>query len=208
MSAWTDQAVDRLKVLWAEGKSASQIMNALNGEFRGSGFSRSSVIGKVHRLGLTGRQTPSNPVGQALRAPPVARAPYQNAGLAFASRQRQPMPKGAMVLTPVVGGDVATAARVENMAARENPAENVLQMARAFVPLEGCAPVAFGAKGCKWPVSPEGADMLQCGQVRAEGVNGVQPYCEAHCRAAFQAVKKGQPKNGNELARALRKWAA
>ena len=50
---WTDERVDRLKTLWAEGLSASQIAKVL-GE-----VTRNAVIGKVHRLGLSGRATPS-----------------------------------------------------------------------------------------------------------------------------------------------------
>ena len=51
--AWTDDRVDLLKKLWAEGLSASQIAGRL-GE-----VTRNAVIGKVHRLGLSGRATTS-----------------------------------------------------------------------------------------------------------------------------------------------------
>src|ERR1700731_4840704 len=47
--SWTDERVELLKKLWADGLSASQIANEL-----GSG-TRNAVIGKVHRLGLSGR---------------------------------------------------------------------------------------------------------------------------------------------------------
>ena len=43
--AWTDERVELLKTLWAEGLSASQIANRLGG------VTRNAVIGKVHRLG-------------------------------------------------------------------------------------------------------------------------------------------------------------
>ncbi|WP_265975581.1 GcrA family cell cycle regulator [Brucella intermedia] len=51
MSEWTDQRVETLKRLWAEGLSASQIA-AQFGD-----ISRNAVIGKVHRLGLASRKT-------------------------------------------------------------------------------------------------------------------------------------------------------
>ena len=47
--AWTDERVDILKRLWADGLSASEIAGRLGGT------SRSAVIGKVHRLGFSGR---------------------------------------------------------------------------------------------------------------------------------------------------------
>jgi GcrA cell cycle regulator len=54
--AWTEDRVEVLKKLWAEGHSASQIAKELGG------VTRNAVIGKVHRLGLSGRATPSRPV--------------------------------------------------------------------------------------------------------------------------------------------------
>ena len=48
--AWTEERVARLRKLWAEGNSASRIAKQLGG------VSRNAVIGKVHRLGLNGRQ--------------------------------------------------------------------------------------------------------------------------------------------------------
>ena len=46
---WTDERVELLKKLWADGLSASQIAGELGG------ITRNAVIGKVHRLGLSGR---------------------------------------------------------------------------------------------------------------------------------------------------------
>src|SRR5262245_47609395 len=51
--AWNDERVELLKKLWAEGLSASQIAGRLGG------VTRNAVIGKVHRLGLSGRATTS-----------------------------------------------------------------------------------------------------------------------------------------------------
>jgi GcrA cell cycle regulator len=52
---WTDERVELLKRLWGDGLSASQIAHKLGG------VTRNAVIGKVHRLGLSGRATPSRP---------------------------------------------------------------------------------------------------------------------------------------------------
>jgi GcrA cell cycle regulator len=51
--AWTDDRVELLTKLWADGLSASQIAGRLGG------VTRNAVIGKVHRLGLSGRATSS-----------------------------------------------------------------------------------------------------------------------------------------------------
>ena len=49
--SWTDERVEILTKLWAEGLSASRIAGQLGG------VTRNAVIGKVHRLGLSGRVT-------------------------------------------------------------------------------------------------------------------------------------------------------
>ena len=50
--SWTDERIERLKAMWAEGKTASAIAEELGG------VSRNAVIGKAHRLGLSGRPSP------------------------------------------------------------------------------------------------------------------------------------------------------
>ena len=64
---WTDERVELLKKLWQDGLSASQIAKQLGG------VTRNAVIGKVHRLGLSGRATPSKPQRTVFKAPRPAR---------------------------------------------------------------------------------------------------------------------------------------
>jgi len=78
---WTDERVALLKKLWLEGLSASQIAKQLGG------VTRNAVIGKVHRLGLSGRATPSQPSRPAFKAP---RAPRVAAPAASAPRRMAP----------------------------------------------------------------------------------------------------------------------
>ncbi|WP_292051673.1 MULTISPECIES: GcrA family cell cycle regulator, partial [unclassified Brevundimonas] len=61
-AGWTEDRVGALKKLWLEGQSASQIAKALGG-----GVTRNAVIGKVHRLGLSGRAAPSQPARTTFR---------------------------------------------------------------------------------------------------------------------------------------------
>jgi GcrA cell cycle regulator len=60
--SWSDDRVALLRKLWAEGLSASQIAKQLGQ------VTRNAVIGKVHRLGLAGRATPSRPAKRPVRA--------------------------------------------------------------------------------------------------------------------------------------------
>src|SRR5690349_2704089 len=73
--SWTEERIDRLKKMWAEGATASQIADELGG------VSRNAVIGKAHRLGLEQRPSPVKPGDEKKPAPapapaakPVARA--------------------------------------------------------------------------------------------------------------------------------------
>uniref|UniRef100_UPI0025F3CA20 GcrA family cell cycle regulator n=1 Tax=uncultured Caulobacter sp. TaxID=158749 RepID=UPI0025F3CA20 len=49
LPGWSEDRVERLKALWADGLSASQVAKQLGG------VTRNAVIGKIHRLGLAGR---------------------------------------------------------------------------------------------------------------------------------------------------------
>ena len=62
---WSDDRVEQLKKLWEAGLSASQIAAELGN------VTRNAVIGKVHRLGLSGRakSPPRRRRGSARRAP-------------------------------------------------------------------------------------------------------------------------------------------
>lgn len=60
---WSEERTATLKKLWLEGLSASQVARQLGG------VSRSAVIGKVHRLGITVREVPSRQRMTTVRAP-------------------------------------------------------------------------------------------------------------------------------------------
>src|ERR1051325_3812487 len=53
--SWTEERIERLKKMWHDGATASQIADELGG------VSRNAVIGKAHRLGLEQRPSPVKP---------------------------------------------------------------------------------------------------------------------------------------------------
>src|SRR5688572_26204656 len=87
---WTDERVELLKKLWQDGLSASQIAKQLGG------VTRNAVIGKVHRLGLSGRAAPSKPARTVFKAPRAARpapaAPSAPRRIAEPAAMAQPQP--------------------------------------------------------------------------------------------------------------------
>lgn len=83
MTSWSEPRITTLRTLWLDGLSASQIAKSLGG------VTRNAVIGKIHRLGLSGRGAPSAPgraprvsvprVARVRRPTPVRIAPPQRA---------------------------------------------------------------------------------------------------------------------------------
>lgn len=60
-TVWTDERVILLKKLWADGDSCSQIAGAINTAHAGAFVTRNAVIGKISRLGLSGRVKVAKP---------------------------------------------------------------------------------------------------------------------------------------------------
>ena len=176
-AGWTDDRVGALKKLWLEGQSASQIAKALGG-----GVTRNAVIGKVHRLGLSGRAAPSQP-----------------ARTAATFRTTRPRPAASAPATP------SAPRRIEAAQPRAAAPAPVAQPARPAMPdLPGTATVmTLGAHMCKWPIGdPSSREFSFCGRRASEGV-----YCGEHARVAYQPqVRKGAKDGASELARSLRRY--
>ena len=142
-AGWTEDRVGALKKLWLEGQSASQIAKQLGG-----GVTRNAVIGKVHRLGLSGRAAPSQP----------ARATF---------RPARPRPAAQPTQAP------SAPRRIEAVQPRPAAAPSV----PAPMPdLPGTATVmTLGAHMCKWPIGdPSSNEFSFCGRRSSEGVYCVE----------------------------------
>jgi len=65
-STWTEDRVERLRRLWNEGRTADQVAREL-----ADGITRSAVLGKLYRLGLSARRAvpPVKPKTERPRAP-------------------------------------------------------------------------------------------------------------------------------------------
>src|SRR3954447_20149266 len=96
---WTDERVELLKKLWSDGLSASQIANQLGG------VSRNAVIGKVHRLSLSGRAKPAasgpRPPRKPRPATPPRHARAYIAGNTALKVHAQPVPRRAPNPVPI-----------------------------------------------------------------------------------------------------------
>ena len=103
--AWTEDRVEVLTKLWAEGLSASQIAKHLGG------VTRNAVIGKVHRLGLSGRAKPSRPVARTAAKPAKAKVrtvSTPRVPKAPAAAEVAPPPPPPVEAKPLPNGEYAT----------------------------------------------------------------------------------------------------
>ncbi len=160
--AWTDDRVELLKNLWAEGLSASQIANRLGG------VTRNAVIGKVHRLGLSGRTTTSR-----AKAPRTRRRPVHTQNRPARPQLRS---HGNLALKPSYDTDA------------EEELELVpAQIQELVIPLnERASILTLDETRCRWPIGDPGDEEFHfCGRSSDVGA----PYCEFHSQIAYQPAQ-------------------
>lgn len=182
-AGWTDERVATLRQSWAAGHSASEIARTLGG-----GATRLGVIGKVHRLGLAGRDLPAAPTySPSVRQPkaPAVR-PDKYAGNGNNARGGKPAPFKSSDNGRVYAQPATVALSVKIDPANDDA---VLFLERRKFQ-------------CAWPVGDDDA-RLCCGHRTYEAL----PYCLAHARRAY-ARDVTQPAPKNDLARQLRRFAA
>ena len=164
-AGWTNERVELLKQLWADGLSASQIATRLRD------VSRSAVIGKVHRLGLAGRPTTSRvrtarPRSNIALFP--ARSP-QAPHLTFTNPAPKPAPqpqeRKAAAIIPL------SAAPALDEPAPEGPLK-LLDLKDGM---------------CHWPIGDPKEDGFHfCGRRRSLAT----PYCEHHAAIAYNPAAR------------------
>lgn len=185
--SWTDERVETLKRMWAEGQSASQIAKELGG------VTRNAVIGKVHRLGLSNRVAggkdedeadtpimaakPEPKADPAPRAEPAPRSAPQAAAPA-APTNVTPLPVRKAIIPagqPLPPQPSANEISPEALAS----VREVEKRARRLTLME------LTERTCKWPIGdPATDDFWFCGLPSVPG----KPYCEAHVGVAFQPM--------------------
>ncbi|HEX8839969.1 MAG TPA: GcrA family cell cycle regulator [Sphingomicrobium sp.] len=199
--SWTDERIERLKKMWHDGATASQIADELGG------VSRNAVIGKAHRLGLEQRPSPVKPgeEKEVKKPAPVVAAPKP------AAPKAEPAPKPAPMhaAAPAAPHAAPTAAPQQQRPAteiqyrsigpggfiRQGPGEQQAPIPpappRRLVPAKPSPEVAdktslldLNDRICKWPMGHPGEpDFHFCGEAANPGF----PYCVQHCGVAYQA---------------------
>ena len=169
---WTDERVELLRKLWGEGLSASQIAAQIGG------VSRNAVIGKVHRLKLSGRgkQTAAQPrvkkTVQATQATPRTASPSRTGSSGGSSRiSSHTHAVGATALKADYESQAVAATVLEFSPALTPPVSKALKL------------VELSERTCKWPIGdPLAVDFNFCGNDSGDA----GPYCQFHAKMAYQ----------------------
>ncbi|HYW15295.1 MAG TPA: GcrA family cell cycle regulator [Allosphingosinicella sp.] len=205
--SWTDERIDRLKELWTQGNTASQIADELGG------VSRNAVIGKAHRLGLQSRPSPVKPnegPGEAAPSPfePEARPeprteaepeaqesepeeieaaaePRPAAALAApAAAPSPPAPPQPQIRSIGPGGFVRQAPGEQQSPIPPAPPRRLVPAKPSPEIADKTSLLDLNEKICKWPIGHPGEpDFHFCGNQSNPGF----PYCVEHCGVAYQA---------------------
>jgi GcrA cell cycle regulator len=168
---WSEERINHLTTLWSQGLSARQISREL-----GSGISRSSVLAKIHRLGI-GHLSPNG--GRRWSRP--------------ARIERPPAPAGAIAIVPRpvwLFRPNATPAWVANAVPYvDDP------LADADIPrAQRRSLLQLNYRTCRWPVGdPARSDFFFCGAVSVEG----EAYCAAHCARAIRPAEQAAQRDAH-----------
>ncbi len=198
--SWTDERIDRLKELWTQGNTASQIADELGG------VSRNAVIGKAHRLGLQSRPSPVKPnegPGEASASPFEPEAPAEAEAEAKPEAAQAEPEESDTAAEPKAAEPAAAPAPPQPLIRSIGPGGFVRQAPgeqqspippappRRLVPAKPSPEIAdktglldLNEKICKWPIGHPGEpDFHFCGSPANPGF----PYCVEHCGVAYQA---------------------
>ena len=197
--AWTDEMVEELKRLWAEGVTTGEIGRRLN-------ISKNSIVGKVHRLGLSGRPSPikKKSDSETKEKPAKQAKPVKEKKVAQkATKETKAEPKK----TPVKENKITVKepetkpTEVKKTVVQEtktyisNPSEEddiklakTLNVATKTTSKTGnLSLVELDNHTCRWPVGdPKDENFHFCGKKIRLG----QTYCEEHAAIAYVKPSK------------------
>lgn len=170
-SLWTDAMTERLRCLWADEYSASNIAVIMGEEF-GTKFSRSAVIGKAHRLALATRKVHPAHTDPIKLADRLAQRRNYLRGWRASNRDRvNAYERGryGRYRERLMAREFAPA--VEDFAIPTPQRKTIFELS---------------SHDCRWPIGDPAGDLFFfCGAVAEDS----RPYCPAHCLRAYRETR-------------------
>lgn len=162
--AWTDEMVEDLRKMWKEGLTTGEIGKRLS-------VSKNSIVGKVHRLGLSGRPSPIKKKEEncdASQAPKTEKAK--------APKIEKPIKPAKPAPHSPISEKASFTPRVCD---REEISRNI-----GFASLSD-----LDNHTCRWPIGdPKDENFHFCGKKVKIG----QTYCDEHSAIAYVKAGKKQ----------------
>lgn len=157
---WTEEAIARLRELWAEGHSTAEIGRRM-------GISKNAVVGKAHRLNLTARPSPIRREGD--EQAPRASVPRRVTG-------------------PTLPPLTATAPVAPPSPPLPRPAPAAIRVEAPKPQIVRPVPVvrSLRTQNCCWPLGEPGTRSFRF--CDADATHG-KPYCTDHAAVAYVRVR-------------------
>ena len=188
--AWTEERVEKLKAMWTDGNSASQIAKELGG------VTRNAVIGKVHRLGLSNRagsiktKRDKSASKTSVKSRVKTSSPKIKTVIDTSIPEKNAIiPMRKPILTP--GQPLPP-----QPSANEISPEALATVKEVEKGAKKLSLLELTEKTCKWPIGdPATEEFWFCGLTVQTG----KPYCEAHVGVAFQPVSNRRERRASKL---------
>ena len=162
--SWTDERIAILKKLWKDGKSAAEIAKTLS-----KGVTRNAVIGKAHRMGLSGRPSP------------IKKSTSKSGKKSAKSSKKKinEVKRDKKLIAPSSKGKLATSSKETTKSGKSKKED--------LPPSGGVSLLDLTERMCKWPIGdPREEDFTFCGR----NSDGGTPYCPTHAAMAYQSSSR------------------
>ena len=188
--AWSDERVAILKKMWLDGNSASEIAKELGN------ITRNAVIGKVHRLGLSNRDTNTSRAGSGVnkavksvkrgRPPKVNKEPKKR-GRPQKIKESRDFPEATVdKLKSVPATGASKRSNDSKLEIVSDLSEETLKnLHKMEMKSKKISLMDLTERTCKWPIGDPATDAFWfCGHEAEPG----KPYCKTHISVAFQPM--------------------
>jgi GcrA cell cycle regulator len=191
--AWSDERVAVLKKMWLEGSSASEIAKVLGN------ITRNAVIGKVHRLGLSNRDTNVSKSGAITskvtknvkrgRPPKKIDKEVKKRGRPQKLKEPRDFPeitddknKSATSI-----GDETRSSDSKLKVVSDLSEETLKNLLKVEMKAKKISLMELTERTCKWPIGDPATETFWfCGHESEPG----KPYCKTHISIAFQPINQ------------------
>ena len=188
--AWSDERVAILKKMWLEGNSASEIAKELGN------ITRNAVIGKVHRLGLSNRDTNITKTGststKAVKSVKRGRPPKVNKETKKRGRPeklkesrdfRETKDDKDHSVNSLANAKLSSDSKLEIVS--DLSEETLNNLLKVEMKSKKISLMELTERTCKWPIGDPATDSFWfCGHESEPG----KPYCKTHISIAFQPI--------------------